>query len=203
MKAPLAQHKLLFSLLLGLLLVLAYWPATRCGFVDFDDSDYVTDNPQVQAGLTWGGVAWAFRTSHASNWHPLTWLSHMLDAQLYDLRPAGHHLTSLLFHLANTLLLFLLLSRVTGALGRSAFVAALFALHPLHVESVAWVSERKDVLSTFFLMLTLLAYARYVECEMRNAKGGTNQPGAGTAQHVSRFTFQAITSYPCCSSPWD
>ncbi len=195
MMAPLAQHKLLFSLLLGLLLLLAYWPATRCGFVDFDDSDYVTDNPQVQAGLTWGGVAWAFRTSHASNWHPLTWLSHMLDAQLYDLRPAGHHLTNLLFHLANTLLLFLLFNRMTGAPGRSAFVAALFALHPLHVESVAWVSERKDVLSTFFLMLTLLAYARYVECEMRNAKCGIMQPGAGTTQYVSRFTFHVSRYY--------
>lgn len=132
-------------------------------FVNFDDPLYVTENDQVQAGLTGKGLVWAFTSARASNWHPLTWLSHMLDCELYGLNPGGHHLTNLLLHLSNTLLLFLVLGRMTGALWRSFFVAACFALHPLHVESVAWVAERKDVLSTLFWMLTLWAYSRYVE----------------------------------------
>ena len=115
----------------------------------------------MRGGLTAGNLAWAFTTTHASNWHPLTWLSHMLDCQLFGMAPAGHHLVSLLFHVANTLLLFFILSRMTHTLWQSAAVAFLFALHPLHVESVAWVAERKDVLSTFFLMLTLWAYIVY------------------------------------------
>ena len=145
--------------LLGLLLVIstigAYWVLLRCDFVFFDDPSYVTENPQVRAGLNWASFSWAFTTFHSSNWHPLTWLSHMLDCDLYGLNPAGHHLTNLLFHVGNTLLLFLFLREATGANWRSFFVAALFSVHPLHVESVAWVSERKDVLSTFFWMLTL------------------------------------------------
>jgi protein O-mannosyl-transferase len=131
-------------------------------FVNYDDDQYVTSNPVVLRGLTWHGVSWAFTTGYAVNWHPLTWLSHMLDVQLYGLDPGPHHLTNLLFHIANTLLLLGLLHRMTGALGRSAFVAALFAVHPLHVESVAWVAERKDVLSTLFWILTLWAYVEYV-----------------------------------------
>ena len=131
-------------------------------FVNYDDDEYVTANAVVQSGLTWHGVSWAFTTGHAANWHPLTWLSHMLDVELYGLEPGAHHLTNLLFHIANTLLLFGLLHRMTGALGRSAFVAALFAVHPLHVESVAWLAERKDVLSTLFWMLTIGAYVDYV-----------------------------------------
>ena len=132
-------------------------------FVNYDDNAYVTDNPRVKAGLTLKGVSWAFKASHAANWHPLTWLSHMLDCQLFGLNPKGHHLTNLVFHLLNTLLLFYLLNRMTGARWRSLFVALLFALHPLHVESVVWVAERKDVLSTLFWMLTVWAYLRYVE----------------------------------------
>jgi tetratricopeptide (TPR) repeat protein len=131
------------------------------GFVSFDDGDYVSENPIVAQGLTWHGVSWALTTGHASNWHPLTWLSHMLDVQLYGLNPGLHHLTNLLFHIANTLLLFGLLHRMTRALGRSAFVAGLFAVHPLHVESVAWVAERKDVLSTMFGLLALWAYVAF------------------------------------------
>jgi Tfp pilus assembly protein PilF len=130
-------------------------------FVSFDDGDYVTGNPTVARGLTWHGVRWAFTSGYASNWHPLTWLSHMLDVQLYGLNPGPQHVTNLLFHIANTLLLFGLLHGMTGALGRSAFVAGLFAVHPLHVESVAWVAERKDVLSTLFGLLTLWAYVAY------------------------------------------
>ncbi len=150
-------------LLLGAVTLAAFWPVTKCGFIHFDDPEYVTENEWVSQGLDWHRVMWAFRTSHAGNWHPLTWLSHMLDVQLFGLNPMGHHLTNLVFHIANTLLLFLVLKRMTGALWRSAFVAGLFALHPLHVESVAWISERKDVLSAFFFMLTLWAYVRYAE----------------------------------------
>jgi protein O-mannosyl-transferase len=133
------------------------------GFLNYDDSAYVTENRQVQSGLTPQGVVWAFRTMYAANWHPLTWLSHMLDCQLYGLNPGGHHLTSLIFHTLSTLLLFFVLKRMTGKAWMSGFVAALFAVHPLHVESVAWVAERKDVLSTFFWMLTIWMYVRYVE----------------------------------------
>lgn len=143
-------------------MTVAYWPALSCNFVQFDDPDYVTSNPHIQHGLNWPMVAWAFRSGYASNWHPLTWLSHALDVQLYGLNPAGHHATSILWHLANSILLFLVLRRLTGARWRSSVVAALFALHPMHVESVAWVSERKDVISTFFWLLTVAAYARYV-----------------------------------------
>jgi len=141
--------------------LLAFEPLRHNGFVAYDDNVYVTENQQVQAGFTRASVAWAFRASHGANWHPLTWLSHMLDCQLFGLDPRGHHLTSLLLHLANTLLLFTLLHRATGAVWRSAFVAAAFALHPLRVESVAWVAERKDVLSGLFWMTTLIAYAYY------------------------------------------
>lgn len=130
-------------------------------FVFYDDLDYVRNNTHVRRGLTLSSVIWAFQTTAESNWHPLTWLSHMLDCQLFGLNPGGHHLTNLLFHAANSILLFVLLKKMTGALWRSAVVAALFAVHPLHVESVAWVAERKDLLSTFFFLLTLLAYVRY------------------------------------------
>ncbi len=131
------------------------------GFINFDDIPYVTENPMLQNGLTPSTVVWAFTTDYATNWHPLTWISHLLDYQFYGLKPAGHHLTGLLFHILNVLLLFHVLRLMTGALWRSAVVAALFAWHPLHVESVAWVAERKDVLSTFFWLLTMLAYTRY------------------------------------------
>jgi tetratricopeptide (TPR) repeat protein len=132
-------------------------------FINYDDNAYITDNPPVQAGLTLKGLSWAFTTLHATNWHPLTWLSHMLDCQLFGLNPGAHHLTNLVFHIANSLLLFLWLLYLTRTLGCSFLVAALFALHPLHVESVAWVAERKDVLSTFFWLLTMWAYAWYAE----------------------------------------
>ena len=150
------------AFLLAATTLAVFLPLTTYQFVDYDDDTYVFENPAVQQGITAESLAWAFTTTHASNWHPLTWVSHMLDCTLFRLKPAGHHLTSLLLHIANALLLFLVLMRMTGARWQSLFVAALFALHPLHVESVAWVSERKDVLSTFFWMLTLLAYTTYV-----------------------------------------
>src|SRR5204862_992140 len=132
-------------------------------FISLDDDVYIGDNVMAMGGLTLKGIAWAFTTFHAANWHPLTWFSHMIDSQLFGLNAGGHLFVNLLIHVSNTLLLFFFLKRVTGASWRSALVAALFALHPLHVESVAWAAERKDTLSTFFGLLCLLAYARYVE----------------------------------------
>jgi protein O-mannosyl-transferase len=151
--------------LAGLLLVLltgaVFYPVAWCGFVHFDDDVYVVENPRVQAGVTWTNLKWAFQTTEGGNYIPLAWLSHMVDCQLYGLTAGGHHLTSLLIHIINVLLLFALLWQTTGSLWRSFSVAALFAIHPLHVESVAWVSERKDVLSTLFWFVALLAHARF------------------------------------------
>jgi tetratricopeptide (TPR) repeat protein len=141
----------------------AYQQVGRHEFVTFDDGLYITENIRVHSGINLENVAWAFTTTHSSNWHPLTWISHMLDLSLFDMHPASHHLVSLFFHLFNSLLLFFVFRQMTRDIWQSAFVAALFALHPLHVESVAWVSERKDVLSTFFGMLTLLSYGRYAK----------------------------------------
>jgi Flp pilus assembly protein TadD len=149
------------GLLVSVLIV--YGPTLGHDFINYDDFEYVVHNSRVRGGLTWPGIQWTFTSTHASNWHPLTWLSHMLDVQLFGLKPAGHHFTNLLLHALNTMLLFLLLRTMTGAMWRSAIAAALFALHPLHVESVAWVAERKDLLSTFFLFLTLQAYAGYAK----------------------------------------
>jgi len=162
MKGPSNKLQTIIVLFLLAAATLAvYWQVLGHDFIAFDDDLYVTDNKVVQEGLTWRGIKWAFTTNQAYNWHPLVWISHMLDCRLSKLNPAGHHFTNVLFHIANTLLLFLVLSRMTGSRWRSAFVAALFALHPLHVESVAWVSERKDVLSTFFWILTMWFYSRY------------------------------------------
>ncbi len=153
----------LMATLLVLVTIALYWSATRGDFVNLDDNQYVVDNTHVTSGLTLENVRWAFRTGYAANWHPATWLSHMMDCQLFGLKPWGHHLTSVLLHVANALLVFLLLRRLTGALWRSVLVAALFGLHPVHVESVAWVAERKDVLSTCFGLLALLFYVRYAK----------------------------------------
>ncbi|MFC1602866.1 tetratricopeptide repeat protein [Pseudomonadota bacterium] len=163
---PIDLHIFWANIAVCLLLVVCtlavYWQVINHDFLNFDDGQYVTENAEVQSGLTLHGLQWAFTTTYTTNWHPLTWLSHMLDCELYGTNPAGHHVTGLLFHLLNTILLFLLLKRMTGAHWCSACVAMLFAIHPLHVESVAWVSERKDVLSTFFWMLTVWFYVDYV-----------------------------------------
>ena len=155
------------TLLICLFLVSAtfavYWQVWNYDFINLDDPAYVYKNPHVQAGLSRESIVWAFTTTHAELRMPLTWLSLMLDFELYGLNPGGYHLTNLLLHITNALLLFLVLKRMTGTLWRSGFVAALFALHPLHVESVAWVTERKDVLSTLFWILTLWGYLHYVE----------------------------------------
>ena len=175
----------LAALLLALATLAVFWPVTRCQFINLDDPLYVTANSHVQRGLTADGAAWAFRAGEASNWHPLTWLSHMLDREWFGAGPAGPHFVNLLFHAANTVVLLLLLNELTAALWRSVFVAALFALHPLHVESVAWISERKDVLSTLFWLLSLLAYARY-------AREGTRQQAEGRSPASSGAYWLAL-----------
>ena len=155
--------ELLLCLLLLAVTLAVFWQVKHYQFVNYDDDVYVTDNPHVRMGLQKEGVIWAFTAVHAGYWIPLTWLSYMLDYEFYGLNPGGFHLTNVLLHLLNALLLYLVFRRMTGARWRSAFVAGIFALHPLQVESVAWVTERKDVLSTLFWMLTLLAYLRYAE----------------------------------------
>jgi tetratricopeptide (TPR) repeat protein len=151
----------MWCLLLAVLTLALYSPVVTHPFINYDDRDYVTENHHVQAGLSAQTIAWAFTSTDQANWHPLTWLSHALDCDLYGLNPHGHHLTSVLIHTANVVLLFLLFEWATGATGASAMVAALFALHPFNVESVAWVAERKNLLSTFFFLLALAAYAWY------------------------------------------
>jgi tetratricopeptide (TPR) repeat protein len=157
------MRKYVIILLLIAVTAAVYWQVRAHDFVYYDDQEYVVENRHVQGGLTMKGVRWAFTSTHASNWHPLTWLSHMADRQFFGPSPAGPHLVNVLLHILNAVLLMVLLQRMTGGLWQSAFVAALFALHPLHVESVAWVAERKDVLSTLFFMLALLSYVRYAE----------------------------------------
>jgi len=157
------HRKLIVSLLLAAVIIAAFAQLKNADYINFDDNEYVTENRMVLQGIAAKGIIWAFTTYHASNWHPLTWLSHMADCQLYGPTPSGQHITNVILHIINTLLLFLFFNRVTQAFWASAMLAALFALHPLHVESVAWVSERKDVLSTFFWMTTLWAYCWYVE----------------------------------------
>ncbi|HEY3488542.1 MAG TPA: glycosyltransferase family 39 protein [Candidatus Deferrimicrobiaceae bacterium] len=158
----------LIALALAAVTAAAYSPVLGNGFILFDDPEYLTRNAHVLGGITADSLRWAFTGFDASNWHPLTWLSHMLDVRLFGLDPSMHHAVNLLFHIANVVLVFLVFRKMTGRDRESAAASVLFALHPLHVESVAWVSERKDVLSTFFLLATLGAYARYTE-----------RPGAG------------------------
>jgi hypothetical protein len=159
----------LTALLLALTTLVVFLPAGGFRFVNFDDTDYITENPVVKHGLTPAGVAWAFTGYHVSNWHPVTWLSHMADCSLFGLNAGAHHFVNVLFHAANAALLFVLLWRLTQRLWPSALVAALFAWHPLHVESVAWISERKDVLSTFFALLAMLSYAKYAQENCRRS----------------------------------
>jgi tetratricopeptide (TPR) repeat protein len=153
------------AIALGFLTLAAFWPVLHNDFIRYDDPVYVTSNPHISQGITAEGLAWALSSGYASNWHPITWVSHMLDVQLFGFRPAWHHFVNLAIHTTNAILLLFLLFRLAGSVWRSAFVAALFALHPLHVESVAWVSERKDVLSMLFLLLTVWMYANYTRLQ--------------------------------------
>jgi tetratricopeptide (TPR) repeat protein len=164
-------HVPVVCLVLAAITFAVFGQTLRHEFIDFDDGGDVYDNPVVARGLTLKGMVWAF-SFHSANWFPLTWLSHMLDCQLYGLHPGGHHLTNVLLHTASVVALFLILRQMTGALWRSAFVAAVFAIHPLRVESVAWVAERKDVLSGLFFMLTLGAYVRYARGSWSPARYG-------------------------------
>jgi len=159
----LSQKKTLIYIILLLVTLAVYWQVKHLAFVDLDDFVYVSENLNIQSGITPKSIVWAFSTTYAEFWHPLTWLSLMLDYELYGLNAGGYHFTNLILHILSTLLLFRLFSTMTGEIWKSAFVAAFFALHPLHVESVAWVSERKDVLSAFFWMLTLCLYVFYTE----------------------------------------
>ena len=160
-----SEQRLYLIVCIGLAVVVigTYWPVRNYEFLHYDDDVYVTDNSQVKQGLSWQGIQWAFTTGHASNWHPLTWLSLMLDCELFGVKAGPMHIVNVMFHITNSILLFFILARMTKGVWQSAFIAALFALHPLHVESVAWVAERKDVLSTLFWLLTMLVYARYAE----------------------------------------
>jgi tetratricopeptide (TPR) repeat protein len=160
----------------------AFWPVLTGHFINFDDDEYVFNNSHVTTGLTPANVRWAFTTGHAANWHPLTWISHMLDVQLFGVNAPRHHAVNLVLHIADSILLLLVLVSLTAAPWRSFFVAALFAFHPLHVESVAWISERKDVLSTLFFLLTIQAYARY-------ARGSTNQLAGARFWYLTALGF--------------
>ncbi|HEY3853942.1 MAG TPA: tetratricopeptide repeat protein [Verrucomicrobiae bacterium] len=157
------QRTVLIAFILALGTALLYWPVAGFDFVNLDDPDYVLNNIHIKNGLSWSGLMWCFQAGYAQNWHPLTWFSHMFDCQLFGLRPGPPHLVNVLLHIADSIMLFVAIKRLTGAFWRGAMVAALFAWHPMHVESVAWIAERKDVLSAFFWMLTLWFYARYAE----------------------------------------
>lgn len=182
---PRRSRPILALVLLSLLTLATLWPVLRSEFVAFDDPIYVLQNPHVMAGLTWSGVGWALTSGYASNWHPLTWVSHMADVSLFGRNPSGHHATNLLLHTLATLLVFLVFRSLTGSVGRSGWVAALFAIHPAHVESVAWVSERKDVLSAVFWFAVIGAYAAW-----------TRKPGARRYAPVVLLFAAGLMSKP-------
>ena len=184
------RREWLICLLLAAITLTVYWPVRNHDFVDYDDPQFITQNPVIREGLTRSSVHYALTTSVLANWHPVTTLSHILDCQFFGLRPGAHHLISAVFHAANAVLLFLLLQRLTGAFWRSAIVAAVFALHPLRVESVAWIAERKDVLSALFFLLTLLTYARYVR-ENHRAPSQQDQ----STRFPPRLMFRASRYY--------
>jgi tetratricopeptide (TPR) repeat protein len=177
--------RLLGAALLASAIIALYAPILHSPFIKLDDADYVTQNPHVRAGLTWSTAVWAFTTTEAGNWHPLTWLSHAADVQMFGVDPAGHHGVNLLLHAVNAMLLFAFWSRATGRYGRAFLVAALFAVHPLNVESVAWVAERKNLLSMFFSLSCLLAYVAYVR-----------QPGLGKYMLVASTFAAALMAKP-------
>ncbi len=179
------------SALLFVLVMVTFYSTVYNGFVAFDDNEYVYENPHVKGGLSWEGLRWAFTTLDVGGlWHPLTWISLMLDCQLFGLRPGGHHLTGLLLHGINTVLLFLVLRRLTGTIWRCAMVAALFAFHPLHVETVAWIADRKDTLSAAFWMLSMLVYTRY-------ARNAAAHPASSLGFLGYRFYWLAIILFTC------
>jgi hypothetical protein len=190
----------LISFLLVVAALALYQPVTGFEFTNYDDTHYVTENTYVREGLSWKGMAWALANVRTVNWHPLTWLSHMADWQVYQSWAGGHHLTNVFLHAVNGAILFLLFRCLTGATWRSAMVGAGFALHPMHVESVAWVAERKDVLSAWFGLLSLWAYAHHVRQSRSTAQGER----FGTWYWVSLGTFASglmskamLVTWPC------
>jgi protein O-mannosyl-transferase len=190
--APGRRRTLLSCLGLAVAVLAAYQGTASHAFVDVDTRAYLTENPWVLRGLSWGGLRWALTTFHACNWHPLTWLSHMLDVELYGLRPAGHHLENVLLHATNACLVFLLLQALTGSFGRSLAVAGFFALHPLHVESVAWIVERKDLLAALFGLSSLLAWTSWTR------KGGAFAYLAALAAFAAGLACKPmIVTWPC------
>ncbi len=193
-----AKNRAIACLLLAVATLACYNPVAHCGFVYSDDIAYVTRNPQVRAGLTWATVQWAFSTPLGGFWHPLTWLSHALDYQLFGMNAAGHHYVSLLLHTGSAIFLFLLLVEATSAGWPSLIAAALFALHPQNVESVAWAAERKNVLSMFFFMLALWAYGRYVR-----KGGGKRYLGVMAFFVLGMMAKTQIITLPCVLLLWD
>ena len=186
-------------LVLAALVLAVYWPVGHYAFIDYDDPAFITGNPQVRAGVTWSSVRYALAQSVVGNWHPVTTLSHILDCQIFGVHPGPMHFVNAAFHAANALLLFLVLRRMTGAIWRSAIVAAFFALHPLRVESVAWISERKDVLSAFFFLLTIWAYVRYVQVQSLESRV---QPAATARQRGESPKSKAQSQRSVVSSQW-
>ena len=188
------SRPLIIALLLAVATLLVYWPARQFDFLGYDDPLYFSQNAHVLNGLSGNNFVWAFTSGEAANWHPLTWLSLMLDAEVFGNQPAGPHLVNLLLHAGNTVLLFFLFLRLTVAVGRSALVAALFGLHPLHVESVAWIAERKDLLCGFFVLLTLLAYGRHVTGDKWQVTRKRNSPSvlSPATCHLSPFYFLSL-----------
>ena len=194
----LQRNTAIACLLLALTTLLAYNPVAHCGFVILDDVPYILGNPAVRAGLTWATVKWSFTSVHAGYWHPLTWLSHALDCQLFGVNPAGHHYVSLMFHAANAVVLFLLLAEATGLTWPSLVVAGLFALHPENVESVVWAAERKNVLSMLFFLLALWAYGRYAR------RGGVGRYAAVAGCFaLGLMSKPQVVTFPCVLLLWD
>src|SRR5438477_518141 len=191
------RREWLIGLLLAVITLTVYWPVRNHDFVDYDDPQFITHNVVIREGLTQSSVHYALTTPVLANWHPVTTLSHILDCQFFGLQPGAHHLVSAVFHAANAALLFLLLQRMTGAFWRSAFVAAIFSLHPLRVESVAWIAERKDVLSGFFFLLTLLAWTKYAVGRVSPCAPGVANENALTSQvpHQSPITIHHSLHY--------
>lgn len=192
---PASKLSVAIGLMLVCVTVAVFWPVVGFDFFNYDDPAYFSENYRVLQGLTLDNILWAFRTTDVSSWYPLTWLSFMLDVSLFGKGPAGPHLVNLILHTINTLLVFLLLRRMTGSAWRSALVAGLFAIHPLHVESVAWIAERKDVLSTFFGLLSLIFYARYAETLNRKAVEPLNRRHDSTIHRLNGSTINYCLAF--------
>ena len=198
-----AQRTLLLCLLLTAVVLVVYNPVIHNGFLNFDDDGYITANAHVKAGLTWATVKWAFTTYNQGNWHPLTWLSHALDYRLFGLNPAGHHYVNVLLHAVNVVLLFLLLQSATGCRWRSLMVAALFALHPINVESVAWAAERKNVLSMMFFLLALYAYTGYARRPALGKSGLRRYAAVACFFALALLSKPQVIAFPFLLWLWD